>query len=233
MLNNIRSFLILQDIFFLMKHCLLYVLLFLTSITACAAEEDTLFVDNYQDARYIRYMDSLKGYEIGLSVAKNISDTLKSMYGISLEAYFLGKYYPESALLNDGYFFDFDQDVQVIIGRVNLEYKRMRNDSTFPWGFVEAQYKRLNDIKVQPCGKMQGAELPSIYVYCKPTMVVAYKKMKRFTVIDPKVRFFYGADGKTKTSYITKLYYVEYNKVHQRIDSIEKLDPITFKHIDE
>ena len=95
------------------------------------------------------------------------------------------------------------------------------------------QYKRLDSIKVQPCGIMQGAELPNVYVYCKPSVVIIYKKLKRFTVVDPTIRFFMSKDGKTKTSYITKLYYVEFDKVHQRIDSVEKLDPIYHKHIEE
>ncbi len=202
-------------------------------LTTAKSSSDTLFVEDYKDARYLRYKDSLEAYQIGYSVAKNISDTLKSMYGNkSLDGYFLSKYRTDIDASSNGYIFDYQENVSVEIGRVNVEYKRMRNDSTFPWAFLENQYKRLNDIKVQPCGIMTGAELPTVYVYAKPQTPVVFKVVKRFTVVGRTIKFRISDGGKTKTPYIEKVYYIEDARKHQIIDSIEKLDPVFHKHLD-
>ncbi len=214
-----------------MKYIVLLVCCFFS--TASKASYDTLFVDDMKDARYLRYKDSLDAYEIGYSVAKNISDTLKSMYGNkSLEGYFLGMYTPNTLISSNGYFFEYNTEPNVEIGHVNVEYHRMKNDSTFPWAFLENQYKRLNKIKIQPAGIMQGAELPDVFVYKKPEKPVVFKIVKRFTVVGQIIKFRMTNDGKTKTPYIEKVYYLEDIKKHQIIDSIEKLDPIFHKHLD-
>lgn len=213
-----------------MRQVILFIFCFNTF--SAKAWNDTLFVDDVKDARYLLYLDSLEAYEIGYSVAKNVADTLKSMYGNqSLEGYFLNKYGYEGGT-SEGYFFDYEENVQVEIGHVNVQYRRMRNDSTFPWGFLEDQYRRLNKIKIQPAGIMSGAELPDVFVYTKPTKIVAFKIVKRFTVVGQIIKFAVTNDGKTKTPYIEKLYYVEDARKHQIIDSIEKLDPVTKKHLD-
>ncbi|MBK7150058.1 MAG: hypothetical protein IPH78_14940 [Bacteroidetes bacterium] len=41
----------------------------------------------------------------------------------------------------------------------------MKSDSTFPWEYLESQYKRLNAIKIKPTRVMQGGELPDVYIY--------------------------------------------------------------------
>jgi hypothetical protein len=94
-------------------------------------------------------------------------------------------------------------------------------------------YKRLDSLKVKPCGLLQGAELPDVYIYAKPQEVVIWKIVKRYTVIDPKIKFTTDKDGKTKISYITKYYYSQEKGGLQKIDSIEKLDPITKKRLPE
>ncbi len=211
-----------------------YTVLFVFCMFCVAAKSaDTLFVDNVRDPRYQRYLDSLEGYKIGYSVAKNIADTLKSMYGNeALEGYFLSRYISDSDTSTHGYIYEYQENVGVDLGKVNVEYRRMKNDSTFPWAFLEAQYKRLNAIKVQPIGIMQGAELPTVYVYGKPKTAVVFKVVKRFTVVGQIIKFMLSNGGKTKTPYIEKVYYVEDAQKHQIIDSIEKLDPITKKHLD-
>ena len=202
-------------------------------LTAKSNRSDTTVVDDMKDVRYLNYKDSIQAYEIGYSVAKNIADTLKSMYGnVSLEGYFLNKYNTGSDTSSNGYFYDYNQNANVIIGHVNVEYRRMKNDSTFPWAFLENQYKRLNDIKIQPVGIMQGAELPDVYVYAKPKTTVVFKIVKRFTVVGQIIKFSLSNGGKTKTPYIEKVYYIEDAQKHQIIDSIEKLDPIKHEHLD-
>jgi len=197
-----------------------------------AACQDTLFVDDMKDPRYVSYLQQKEAYDIGYSVAKNISDTLKSMYNNqSLDGYFLSMY-SDGQFSSNGYIYDYEENVNVEIGHVNVEYKRMKNDSTFPWAFLEQQYKRLNTIKVQPAGIMTGAELPTVYVYAKPKIVVEFRIVKRFTVVGQIIKFSLSNGGKTKTPYIEKVYYVEDARKHQIIDSIEKLDPITKKHLD-
>jgi len=205
---------------------------FLLSVPS-QASDDTLFVDDYKDARYLRYKDSLEAYQIGYSVAKNMADTLASMYGYkSLEGYFLSKYKLNGDNESNGYFYDYIENANVEVGHLNVAYKRMKNDSTFPWAFLENQYKRLNAIKIQPAGIMQGAELPDVYVYTKPQMPVIFKIVKRFTVVGQTIKFRISNGGKTKTPYIEKVYYIEDSRHHQIIDSIEKLDPVFHKHLD-
>ena len=62
-----------------MKYIVFSVFCFCFTVTK--AHSDTLFVDDYKDARYLRYKDSLQAYQIGYSVAKNMADTLASVYG--------------------------------------------------------------------------------------------------------------------------------------------------------
>jgi hypothetical protein len=197
------------------------------------ATDDTLFVDDVKDIRYLNYKDSLEAYNIGYSVAKNISDTLKSMYGYKdLDKYFLNRYAPETYTNDGGYIFEYVENPSVDVGHLNVPYKRMKNDASFPWAFLEAQYKRLNVIKIQPVGLMEGAELPDVYVYAKPQTPVIFKIVKRFTVVGQIIKFRISDGGKTKTPYIEKVYYIEDARKHQIIDSIEKLDPVFHKHLD-
>lgn len=193
---------------------------------------DTLFVEDPKDVRYLRYLDTLQGYEIGYSVASNIADTLRAITGnSSLDAYFLHRYNKAGNEQSDGYFYDFIENAQVEVGRVNKTFKGIKNDTIIPWQYVEAQYKRLDAIKIQPLGILQGAELPNVYVYGYPSVTVIYRKMKRYTVVDPAIKFFKKDDGKTRVSYILKYYYSREGNGHEKIDSIEKLDPVTFKHV--
>ncbi|MFN8323363.1 MAG: hypothetical protein U0T74_11950 [Chitinophagales bacterium] len=204
-----------------------FVLCALNSVAA-----DTLYVEDFKDQRYLRYLDSAKAYEIGYSVARNIADTIKNRIGNnSLDAYFLGRYHTGNGTESDGYYYDYIENPQVEIGHVNVSFKGIKNDSLVPWQYVELQYKRLDALKVKPQGLIQGAELPNVYVYAKPGTVVIYQKVMRYTVIDPAIKFFKKDDGKTKVSYILKYYYSKVNNGHEQIDSIEKLDPIYQKHI--
>lgn len=215
-----------------------YLAVFLFSFcafTGKAASDDTLFVDNYQDERLLRYKDSMQGYNISYSIAKNMADTLKSILGDNgLDDYFLSMFRGSGdGSSSGGYFYDFVENAKVEIGHVNINYRNMKNDARFPWKYLETQYRRLDSIKVQPWGIMEGAELPNVYVYRKPSLTVIYKKVKRFTVVDYTIQFFQKDNGKTRVSYIRKFYYSEFDKVHQRIDSIEKLDPITLQRLPE
>ena len=212
----------------------LVVLLFcLCSVISKGGVNDTLFVDNYQDPRFLRYKDSMQGYNISYSIAKNMADTLKGILGDNgLDDYFLSKFTGNGeGSSSGGYFYDFVENANVEIGHVNINYRNMKNDARFPWKYLETQYRRLDSIKVQPWGIMEGAELPNVYVYRKPSLTVIFKKIKRFTVIDYTIQFFQKDNGKTRVSYIRKFYYSEFDKVHQRIDSIEKLDPITLQRL--
>ena len=102
-----------------------------------------------KDIRYLNYKDSLEAYTIGYSVAQNMADTLNSMYGYKqLENYFLNRYSPDTYTTDGGYFYEYIENPTVDIGHLNVPYKRMKNDSTFPWAFLENQYKRLNAIKI-------------------------------------------------------------------------------------
>ncbi len=194
--------------------------------------QDTLFLATAKDPRYKLYLDSLQAYEIGYSVAKNICNKLKEINPQqSLDNYFLSKYegrYDSS----QGYFYTYNEQVDVAPGHMNIEYRYMKSDSTFPWEYLESQYKRLNAIKIRPAGVMQGGELPDVYIYAKPKITVAFKVLKRFVVVGQTIKFSVSNDGKTKTPYIEKVYYVQDAQNRPVIDSIEKLDPVTKKHVD-
>ncbi|MBK8659950.1 MAG: hypothetical protein IPN22_14055 [Bacteroidetes bacterium] len=194
--------------------------------------QDTLFLATTKDPRYTRYLDSLQAYEIGYSVAKNICNKLKEINPEqSLDNYFLSKYEGRTDT-SKGYFYTYNQNVAVEPGHMNIEYRYMKSDSTFPWEYLESQYKRLNAIKIKPTGVMQGGELPDVYIYAKPSTVVAFKVLKRFVVVGQTIKFSVSNDGKTKTPYIEKVYYIQDAQNRPVIDSIEKLDPVTKKHVD-
>jgi hypothetical protein len=82
-----------------------------------------------------------------------------------------------------------------------------------------------------PCGLLQGAELPDVYIYQKPKTMIVVRYIKRYTMIDTSIKFLYGKDGKTKQAYIVKYHYSQPFGQLQRIDSVEKLDPITKQHL--
>lgn len=212
-----------------MKHLLLllFCLFFVSSKSA-----DTLYVEDMKDERYLRFLDSMKAYEISFSVAKNIADSVRSIIGSNaLDDYFLGRFTSDVESSSSEYFYSFNTDIKVEIGHVNSVYKGMKNEAKFPWKYLETQYKRLDALKILPSGVMTGAELPNVYIYLQPTAIVIYQKVKRYTVIDPSVKFFMKDNGKTKTAYIRKFYYSQIGDGHERIDSIEKIDPIKFEHI--
>lgn len=195
---------------------------------------DTLFVEDLNDARYLRYLDSVRAYEISYSVAKNVADTMRAVLGNnSLDNYFLGRFTSEEIQSSGEYFYSFSTDVKVEPGKVNIDYRNMKNDARFPWKYLERQYKRLNAITIAPSGVMQGAELPNVYIYLPPFTTVIKQRVKRFTVIDPSIKFYVKDNGKTRISYIRKFYYSQIEGEHQKIDSIEKLDPIYQKRIVE
>jgi hypothetical protein len=98
--------------------------------------QDTLFLATAKDPRYKLYLDSLQAYEIGYSVAKNICNKLKEINPQqSLDNYFLSKYegrYDSS----QGYFYTYNERVDVDPGHMNIEYRYMKSDSTFPWEYL-------------------------------------------------------------------------------------------------
>jgi len=188
---------------------------------------DTIYVENKMDIRYLRYLDSLQAYRISYSVAKNISDSIRVMLGNnSLDAYFLNGFAINPDTLSTAYYYDLHEKEKVDIGHISDTYKGLKDDGKIPWTYLVSQYKRLDSIKIHPSFIMQGGELPNVYVYIKPRMVVIHRVVRRFTVVGQIIKFSYSADGKTKTPYIEKYYYAEFEKGHVIVDSIEKLDPI-------
>lgn len=192
---------------------------------------DTIFVETPKDARYKRYLDTLNAYQTGMSVAKNMSDTLRRIYrNASYENYFLQKYRSPGDSIIGGFYTVYEENPDVIIGHISDQYQA-RNEVKFPWSYLRTQYKRLDTLVIAPCGLLQGAELPDVYVYPKPQKVVVVRYIKRYTVVDPSIKFLIGSDGKTKKAYINKFHYSQIFGELQKIDSIEKLDPITQQHL--
>ena len=201
--------------------------LFLVAFLFCviAKGTDTLYVESYKDERYLLYLDSLKAYETGYKVAKSIADSVRHMTGnSSYDSYFLRYYEPEKYPTTEGLFVFYEENPNIEPGHVSDQAK-------FLWTYVKKQYLILDQLKVAPVGVMQGAELPSVYIYKKPTIVTVVRIIKRYTVVDPSIKFLIGRDGKTKTSYIIKYHYSKEGEHLQQIDSIEKLDPQTREHL--
>ncbi|HLP51317.1 MAG TPA: hypothetical protein VK154_10565 [Chitinophagales bacterium] len=193
--------------------------------------QDTVYVENQRDPRYLEYLDSIRAYQISYSVAKNIADSVAGMLGSrTLDAYFLGAF-TGSTERSEGYYYDMERDMPVTIGHVNSIYRGMKNEEKFPWKYLESQYRRLDSIKLQPMGIMQGAELPNVYVYAKPHTTYIFRSVKRFTVVGQIIKFDMSDGGKTKKPYIEKLYYIQIDRGNPKVDSIEKLDPVTKKHL--
>jgi hypothetical protein len=193
--------------------------------------QDTVYVESNKDPRYLHYIDSLKAYETGYSVARNVADAVRTKLGSNaLDDYFLGAYTSTLDSISPDYYYNYYKGVKIDIGHVNDQYVHMKDDSTFPWQYLEAQYKRLDTLRVQPSGILQGGELPNVYVYARPRFpVVVRKKERKFTVVGQTIKFTMSADGKTKVPYIEKVYYSQDANRHPIIDSIQKLDPVEHK----
>ncbi len=212
-----------------------YLVLFICcSFFVSAQADDTLLVTSKKDIRYLQYLDSLYAYETSYSVAKNVADSLARMIGShDYDPYFLNSFTSNMDTFNNGYFYEYRKTVRVDVGHISDDFRGMTTTTLdFPWEYLASQYKRLDSIKVQPCGIMTGGELPNVYIYTKPHPVKTVAVVKRFTVVGQIIKFAISDDGKTKTPYIEKIYYIEDADKHQQIDSIEKLDPIYHKHLD-
>jgi hypothetical protein len=209
-----------------------FLLLLLCIFFSVSKSQDTLYVEDVKHPRLLLYKDSIQAYQIAFSVAKNVADSVRARMGNnSLDAYFLTRFTSNTDADLAGYFFNWNDTANVQIGHVNDSYRGIKDDDRFPWRYLETQYKRLDSIKIKPAGIMEGGELPNVYVYLKPSTTVIYKKVKHFTVVDQTIQFFKKNDGKTRVSFIRKFYYSEFDKLHQRIDSVEKLDPVTKQHL--
>jgi hypothetical protein len=195
-----------------------------------AASQDTVYVEYNKDPRYLLYLDSVDAYETGYSVARNVADAVKNTLGSNaLDDYFMGGYTSTLDSISPDYYYNFFKGVKIDIGHVNDQYVHMKDDPSFPWQYLEAQYKRLDKLRVQPWGIIQGGELPNVYVYAKPKYPVAVRKKERkFTVIGQVIKFAILGDGKTKTPYIEKVYYSQDINKRPVIDSIQKLNPVDF-----
>ena len=210
----------------------LVVIFCICSMASQAKVGDTVFVENKYEVRYLRYLDSLQAYRIAYSVAKNMADSIRAFTGSNaLDGYFMNHFDRNYEGNAEGFIYDLKRGAHVDIGHVSDEFHGMKNDTKFPWGYLDNQYKRLDSIKIQPDAIMEGGELPNVYLYLKPITTVVYRAVKRFTVVGQIIKFSYSNDGKTKTPYIEKFYYAEFEKGHVVVDSVEKLDPIYHKHM--
>jgi hypothetical protein len=208
-----------------------YVLLLAFCVSSFMAKSsDTLYVEDVNDARYLRYMDSLEAYKVGYAVALSMADTVRKAIGNNTyDEYFLSRYKNGRDPNTSAYFFNYEEGATVTVGNVGSDYRNIKSDKRFPWEYLNSLYKKLDAIKIQPHGIMQGGELPEVIVYNKPKTMVIYVRIKRYTQVDMTTQFLISKDGKTRTSYIRKFYFSKVGDGHQKIDSIQKLDPISKK----
>ena len=145
-----------------MKYLLLLTICVSSFVTKAA---DTLYVEDVNDARYKRYLDSLEAYKIGYSVAKSMADTVRKVIGNNTyDEYFLSRYERNQDPNTTAYFYNYEEGATVTIGNVARDYRNIKNDKRFPWEYLNTLYKRLDAIKIQPSGIMQGGEFTEVYV---------------------------------------------------------------------
>ncbi len=114
---------------------------------------DTIYVEDAKDPRLLRYQDTMKAYNIGYSVAKNVADSVRRIVGDNtFTPYFLSRYMTGKDGFSASYFYTFVENEPVEIGHVNSNYHGMKSDARFPWKYLETQYKRLDSINVLPWG---------------------------------------------------------------------------------
>lgn len=80
---------------------------------------------------------------------------------------------------------------------------------------VRVEYLRLDSLFVKPYDVVSGAEMPTAFIYKRPSLVVIWKKLDRcwekkkvFSIFDFQTYFFLNEDNKTYLPYIKKRVYV-------------------------
>ena len=215
------------------------IILFLLAMYGSIFAQDTIIVTSKSDIRLELYEDSLLSYNIGHSVSMNLS----KLYGNSIEIDYKGNLYSDNAYFNSGW------DIHLRVGDTI--------DSNSMAEFVESQespssnegkefstsneflkeYKRLDSIKIKPYGHLSAGEMPTIYLYAKPKVVVIYKipcfskqsktshivngqSLKEFSVLSLTTKFIVDSKGLTRIPYNEKVYYG-----YKHISKIEWVDP--------
>lgn len=218
---------------------IIIILSFLAILHGMGAGGDTLYVRG-NDSRYLKYLDSLYAYQTSLSVAKNVSDSIRKLIGNdTYTAFFMDGFSGKEPSEAD-YVFELKRNVIIDLGKISIEYSGFKNADNFPWRYLYLQYRRLDSIKIQPYAVMQGGELPTVYIWKSPTIFVKSlyycphlnePVSKPYSCIYPQTRFIVKDDGKTRIPYVEQWFYHGKN-FGETVDSILKLDPVTLSKLD-
>ena len=153
-------------------------LLFLTGVSRTFA--DTIYVSSKTDPRLLAYQDTLYAYQTGKSICDNLAVLFQKLTNTNdYNSYFLDAW--SGAI-------QFDQPVDTLLGfsvflpndrYPNEADKRLFSSNSEIGQNITFQFRRLDSIKIMPYAKVEGSEMPVIFIYAKPTRVVLYKKLDR------------------------------------------------------
>jgi len=207
--------------------CRLLVFLFL--LFSLPSLADTVYVYGKADPSLLAYRDSVLAYETGFSVSKDISLIFRQAYHThDYDAYFLDAWSGN---------IKFHQPVDTLLGHSEFLPNKKLPEKQIGERFINDQFSRrinqilsrLDSLKVIPYGKVVGAEMPTIYIYKKPSVVVIYKLLEKcwikevwYTTIDRQTRFITDEKGRTRIPYNIVRYYK--SNVLKKIEWVSPVD---------
>lgn len=191
---------------------------------------DSTFVTSQTDARIFLYRDSMIAYETGKSVCENLTKLFQKLTNSNdYDSYFLDPWRksfspgePVDTLLGYSEVLPYSDFPDTLSGN-------QFNSSSEIGQMIAYQFRRLDTLRVKPCAQVVGAEMPTLYLYAKPSHVVIYKKLDRcwekkmkYTTLEDITHFICDTEGKTRVPYNILRHY-ENNKLI-RMDWIDPVD---------
>ena len=191
---------------------------------------DSIFVTSRTDSRLLAYRDSMTAYATGKSVCENLTKLFQKLTNSNdYDSYFLDPWLksfspgePVDTLLGYSEVLPYSDFPDTLSGN-------QFNSSSEIGQMITYQFRRLDTLRVKPCAQVVGAELPTLYLYAKPSHVIIYKNLDRcwekkmkYTTLDIVTHFICDELKKTRVPYNILRYY-ENNKLVQ----MDWIDPIS------
>jgi len=209
---------------------LLLVLLF------CHVEgQDTTYATSRTDARLFSYRDSITAYTVGCSVTNELRTIFREMTGTKdYDAYFENGW-KKSISVGDPV--DTALGYSVFLENTVWPYEVKEGDqfqSSSSYGQrIAYQFNRLDTLRVLPPYRVEGAEMPVLFIYAKPSRVVLYRKLDRcwekkmrYSTLDVQTHFIINDKDKTIIPYNIRRFYVE-----NKLTKTEWVDPVNTNQI--
>jgi len=205
---------------------LFFLVFFLSNLTFA----DTVYVASKTDAKLLAYQDTLYAYETGKSICESLAVIFQKLTNShDYDSYFLDAWsgnikfnQPVDTLLTFSVFLpndNFPED--------SLKYQFNSNSDIGQK--ITLQFIRLDTIKIIPYARVEGSEMPVVYIYRKPTRVVLYKKLDKcwlpkhiYRTIDTQTHFILNNKDRTITPYNIINYYE--GNILKKIEWVDPLD---------